>query len=175
MERESLKIRRHKSGQAPFRAYSSARRRALCCDWLDTASCPGKTMQVEDCRAASHFIGEIKRSRRRCNFSLSSAVCSLSHRIVKFKLSIAAIREARDLLRSSLQIVVQDDGLRDFLHGLARLLALPLHGPVGFFLANFHFALQDPLGALHQLPGFQLAGENGLFALQLLSLSLVLL
>ena len=38
---------RHKSGQAPFRAYSSARRRALCCDWLDTASCPRKTVKLE--------------------------------------------------------------------------------------------------------------------------------
>jgi hypothetical protein len=52
---------RHKSDQAPFRAYSSARRRALCRDWLDTASCPRRTIQVEVRHEALPFIGERKR------------------------------------------------------------------------------------------------------------------
>jgi hypothetical protein len=115
----------------------------------------------EVCRAEFHFVVEMKRGLRRIGlftFLISSAVCGLSLRLVKFKLLIAAIRNAHGLLRTALQFVIQDHGLRDFLHGLAHLLALPLHGAIGFFLANFHLTLQNPFRALHQLSGFQLAG-----------------
>jgi len=66
----------HKSGQAPFRAYSSARRRALCFDCLDTASCPRRTLQVAGHREAFHFVGETKREMRRDNPFQFRAQCA---------------------------------------------------------------------------------------------------
>jgi len=106
-------------------------------------------MQFEVYRAAPHFVVEMKRVQRRSdlvNFQRSFSLCL---RIVKFKLSIAAIRYAHKLLRAPLQFIVQDDGLSDFLHGLAHLLALSLHRAIRIFLADFHLALQDSLRALY--------------------------
>jgi len=74
-------------------------------------------------------------------------------------LNYAARRERKDksLLRVAFQFIVQNNGLRDFFHGLAHLLALPLHGAIRFVLVDSQFALQDTLGALHELTSFQLA------------------
>lgn len=55
----------------------------------------------EVCRAALHFVVEMKRGLRRFGlFTLliSNAVCGLSLRLVKFKLLIAAICNASGLL-----------------------------------------------------------------------------
>lgn len=55
-------------------------------------------MQVEVCRAALHFIGEMKRVKRRLDlFDFRRSVQPFSSQ-VKFKLSIAAIRNAHGLL-----------------------------------------------------------------------------
>src|SRR5712692_8624012 len=55
----------------------------------------------------------------------------------------------------------QDDGFGDFLHGLAPLAALFLNRRVRLLLVESQLALQDALGALHQLPCFELLGELG--------------
>ena len=113
---------------------------------------------------APHFIGEMEDSWRRRGPLISRAVCSLSILRVKFKLLIAPIRNACKLLGAPLEFIIQKDGLRDFFHGLPRLLALLLQDAIRFVLADFHFALQDSLGALHDLAGFELAGQRGFFA-----------
>ena len=60
----------------------------------------------------------------------------------------------RALFRVSFQFIVQKNGFRNFFHRLPRLLALSLQRAVGFFLVDFHFTLQNALGALHQFSGF---------------------
>src|SRR6202521_3010674 len=71
-----------------------------------------------------HFIGEVRGSWRRFDLFISRVVCNLHNEIVKFKLSIVMIRNSSGLLRAALQLIVQNDGLRDFPNGLAHLLAL---------------------------------------------------
>ncbi len=174
---EEVVLARHKcrsrkqSGAPPqFPAKRLALLRALCFYCLDTASCPRRTSQREVRVAAPLFVGEKRTSKRRCgSFTLTRSLQNIRRR-VKFKLSIATIRMLRgsthlhassrqrigeQLLRITFQIVGQNNGLRDFFHGLAHLLALPLHGAIRFFLADSQLALQDALGALHKLSGFQ--------------------
>ena len=95
-------------------------------------------MQKEVCRRAFHFVVEMRHGERRSDLLDFPRSFSLSCMRVKFKLLIAAIRNAQELLRAALQFIVQKDGLGDFFHGLAHLLALPLHRSIGFFLANLH-------------------------------------
>jgi hypothetical protein len=97
------------------------------------------------------FVAAMRPRNFRRSFNLSIGT-------VKFKLSIGTIQSGRRLLRAALEFIIQDDRLRDFLHGFAHLLALPLDRAVGLVLADFHVALQNSLGALHNLSGFQLAG-----------------
>jgi len=103
--------------------------------------------------------------------SLRNAVCRIAieesnsnFQLPRFKSSADPLNFASShqhmgelLLRVALQLVVQNNGLRNFFHGLAHLLALPLHGAIRFFLADFQLALQNALGALHKFSGFQLA------------------
>ena len=84
-------------------------------------------MQKEVCRRAFHFVVEMRHGERRYDLFNCPRSFSLSRVRVKFKLLIAAIRNAHGLWSAALQFVIQNDGLRDFLHGLAHLLALPLH------------------------------------------------
>jgi hypothetical protein len=102
--------------------------------------------------------------------SLRHGVCRIpfkesnsNFQLPRFKWCAAALNYASKLQRMcewllsiAFQLVVQNNGLRDFFHGLAHLLALPLHGPIRFILADFQLALQDTLGALHKLSSFQL-------------------
>jgi hypothetical protein len=155
---------------AQFTEYSAALRRARCSYCLDTASCPRRTSRREVRVAAPRFVGEKKSSKHRCDFFTSGQSLQNSTRRVKFKLSIATIQIVRGpdhhygssrqrldelLLRLAFQLVVQNNRLRDFFHGFAHLLALPLHGAIRFFLADFQPALQNSLGALHKLSAFQ--------------------
>jgi hypothetical protein len=78
--------------------------------------------------------------------------------IQTFDISDSPGPQFQTLLGTALQFVIQNDRFGDFLHGFAHLLALPLQGAVGFFLADFHFALQNALGPLHQFSRFQLPG-----------------
>ncbi len=60
-----------------------------------------------------------------------------------------------DTLRGdAFHFVVQDNSVRDFLHGFSHLLALPLHGSIRFFLADFQLALKYAFGALDDFAGF---------------------
>ena len=66
-------------------------------------------MQKEGCRRAFHFVVEMRRGERRIDLLDCPRSFSLSGLRVKFKLLIAAIRNARDLCRAALQFIVQND------------------------------------------------------------------
>jgi hypothetical protein len=97
-----------------------------------------------------------------CRISLE--VSNSNFQLPRFKWCAAPLNYASSrqrtpewLFRAAFQFVVQNNGLRDFFHGLAHLLALTLDGAIGLVLVDSQFALQDSLGALHKLSGFQLA------------------
>jgi hypothetical protein len=103
--------------------------------------------------------------------SLRHGVCRIAREVSnsnfqlpRFKWCAAPLNSASKLQRMrewllsiAFQLVVQNNGLRNFFHGLPHLLALALHGAIRFVLVNSQFALQDALGALHKLSSFQLA------------------
>jgi hypothetical protein len=130
-ERKFARPKKHKSGQAPFRASLSARRRASLF------------------RLVGHGIVSEKSGTA---FRYSRRIAAPAPRFVVEGRLRGASR--------SVDFLAQDHGFRDFLHRLAHLLALPLQRAVGFFFADFHLALQDSLGALDQLARFELAGQR---------------
>ena len=105
-ERETLKKWTQKSTQSPFRAYSSARRRALCFDCLDTASCPRRTMKFKVAAPEVSFHRRNETQKRRSCISTFKRSVRLCLPVVKFKLSILKIRDGSKLLGTSLQIVI---------------------------------------------------------------------
>ena len=154
----SPKTRTRKSGQAPFRASLSARRRALMFRLVghgivsEKNGTAGGSLRL---RPASSSKRELRGASRSVDLRAQFATCAPLQSNSNFQLPRFA---GRELLRAALQFVIQDDGLRDFLHRFAHLLALLLQRAIRLFLADLHFPLQDSLGPLHELAGFKLAG-----------------
>src|ERR1700691_3709818 len=110
-------------------------------------------MRSAVCTATSNFAGSMR------------AMC----RIVQLKQLIAPIGIRNSVLdnatphsvrmRAALpflsQIIAENNGFRDFLHGLPTLPAFPLQRQIGVFFVELQIALQDSLRALHNLSGFQ--------------------
>src|ERR1700676_397283 len=97
MERDSLKIRKTQIRSSAVQGLLFGSSSSVMLRLIGHGVVSEKNNAGEVCRAAPHFVVEMKRGLRRIDlftFLISSAVCGLSLRLVKFKLLIAAIRNA---------------------------------------------------------------------------------